>query len=139
VTEPPLSVADFPAPEPLPQAHVFLGDVDVRVELARTPGEIRRGLMWRRYLPRNAGMLFLFEEPERQVFWMRNTYVALDMIFIGADLMVVGIVENAAPLSDEDRAVETPSQYVLEVRAGFAREHGISIGAPVRFELPEER
>ena len=140
----PIAVVDS-APQPSPTAHVVLepeggAPVEVRVEIARTPRERRRGLMWRRYLARDAGMLFVFEAPEQQVFWMRNTFVSLDMIFIGADRRVVGIVEDATPLTEEDRAVEAPSQYVLEVRAGFSREHGVSIGTPVQFvDVAEER
>jgi len=84
-------------------------------------------------------MLFIFDEPEVQSFWMRNTYLRLDIIFIGADRSVVGIVENAAPLTEEPRAVEAQSQYVLEVHGGFAAEHAIALGDTVRFEgLSEE-
>lgn len=99
----------------------------------------RRGLMHRRTMPADAGMLFVFQEPGVQSFWMRDTYLRLDMIFIGADQTVVGLVENAAPLTDEDRAIDAESQYVLEVHGGFARRHRISTGTRVRFEgLPED-
>ena len=106
----------------------------VSVELARTPAERSRGLMYRKHLDAEAGMLFLFEEPQQLTFWMRNTYVPLDMIFIESSLRVLGVVENAEPLTETSRSVPGQSQYVLEVNAGFSREHGIGPGTMVRFE-----
>ena len=110
------------------------GPVRVRVEIAKDPATRERGLMYRRQMDEDAGMVFLFDAPEVQVFWMKNTYLPLDMIFIGADMRVAGIVENAEPLTLTGRQVDLPSQYVLEVNAGFSRRHGIGPGAPVRFE-----
>jgi hypothetical protein len=78
-------------------------------------------------------MLFLFERPEQLSFWMRNTYIPLDMIFIEPGMTVLGIVENAEPLTDTARSVPGLSQYVLEVNAGFSRRHGITAGTVVRF------
>jgi len=115
------------------------GSVSVDVEVAATGALRRRGLMFRRTMPRDSGMLFVFDEPEVQSFWMRNTHLRLDIIFIGADRRVVGVVENAVPFTDDSRAVEGESQYVLEVHGGFAAEHSIGAGCPVRFEgLSEE-
>lgn len=105
--------------------------VRVWVEIARTDAERARGLMWRRELADDAGMLFLFEQEELQSFWMKNTLIPLDMIFIRGDLTVAGIVENAAPLSLESRSVGVPSKYVLEVNGGWARRHGVEAGTPV--------
>lgn len=105
----------------------------VRVELARTPAERSRGLMHRKHLDRDAGMLFLFDAPQQLTFWMRNTYVPLDMIFIESSLRILGIVENAEPLTETSRFVPGQSQYVLEVNAGFSREHGLGPGTAVRF------
>jgi uncharacterized membrane protein (UPF0127 family) len=106
----------------------------VGVELARTQSERSRGLMYRKHLDPDAGMLFLFEAPQQLTFWMRNTYVALDMIFIEPTLRVLGVVENAEPLTESHRFVPGASQYVLEVNAGFARKHGIGPGTSVRFQ-----
>lgn len=108
--------------------------VSVKVELATTPDERRLGLMHRQHLDADAGMLFLFDAPAPLSFWMRNTYIPLDMIFIKQDLTVLGVVENAEPLTDTSRNVPGLSQYVLEVNAGFARAHGIAAGTTVRFE-----
>lgn len=107
--------------------------VRVRVEIARTPAETARGLMFRRHLEADAGMLFIFPRPQHLTFWMRNTYIPLDMIFITSERRVLGVVENATPLTDDPREVPGESQYVVEVNAGFAREHGIGPGTPVRF------
>ena len=108
--------------------------VRVRVELAQKEQERRVGLMYRKHLDAEAGMLFLFEAQQPLTFWMRNTYVPLDMIFITDALAVLGVVENAEPLTDAPRAVAGMSRYVLEVNAGYSRSHGIAGGTLVRFE-----
>jgi uncharacterized membrane protein (UPF0127 family) len=105
----------------------------VDVELARTAQERQRGLMYRKHLSADEGMLFLFEEPQQLTFWMRNTYVPLDMIFIETEMRVLGVVENAEPLTETSRFVPGQSQYVLEINAGLSREHGIGPGTLVRF------
>jgi len=78
-------------------------------------------------------MLFLYQNEDIRHFWMRNTLIPLDMIFISADLRVVGIVENAEPQTETIRQVPQPSQYVLEVNGGYAAAHGIAAGTPVEF------
>jgi uncharacterized membrane protein (UPF0127 family) len=108
--------------------------VAVTVEIASTPRERQRGLMYREDLAADAGMLFIFEAPQQLSFWMHNTYIPLDMIFIKADLTVLGVVENTTPLSDDSCSVPGPSQFVLEVNALFARRHGIAAGT--RVQLP---
>ena len=106
----------------------------VRVELARDDAERARGLMYREKLDDDAGMLFLFPVAEDHGFWMKNTLIALDMIFIGEDGRVVGVVENAAPRSLDLRSVGAPSRYVLEVNGGWAARRGVRKGDKVRFE-----
>ena len=108
--------------------------VRVRVELARTPEEQARGLMYRRSLPEDGGMLFLFDRAEPRRFWMRNTYIPLDMIFLDDQRVVVGIEENTVPLDETGRGPDRPAQYVVEVKGGYARSHGIGIGARAQFE-----
>jgi hypothetical protein len=110
----------------------------VTVDIARTPDQIQRGLMYRRDLPADHGMLFLMGEERIQSFWMRNTYIPLDMIFIGKDMLVAGVVENTTPLTDDSRKVDKPSYYVLEVNAGWAKAHHIGPGTPVRFKNVKE-
>jgi hypothetical protein len=106
----------------------------VTVELARTDAERERGLMHRRTLADGQGMLFLFAESERRAFWMKNTLIPLDMIFVDDGGRVVGIVENAQPLTLAPRAPGVPSRYVLEVPGGWSARHGVAPGARVRFE-----
>ena len=106
----------------------------VRVELARTDAERARGLMWREKLDPDAGMLFLFEESALHGFWMKNTLISLDMIFIGEDGRIVGVVERAAPGTTTPREVGAPSRYVLEVNGGWSAARGVRAGDRVRFE-----
>src|SRR5512144_1336235 len=87
--------------------------VPFKVELAITAAEHERGLMFREHLDPDAGMLFISDSPHPQVFWMKNTLIPLDMIFIGADWRIAGIVENAEPKTLTSRDVGVPSQYVL--------------------------
>jgi uncharacterized membrane protein (UPF0127 family) len=104
-----------------------------RVELARTPAEHSRGLMYRPHLDPDAGMLFLFEHQEVQSFWMKNTLIPLDMLFINRNRMIVGIVENAEPQTLSARKVDEPSQYVLEIGGGVVARLGIRPGTTVEF------
>lgn len=138
-TAPSTAAAAPSTDEPREQPRVWLEPpgrepVAVDVEVARTPAETQRGLMFRRQMAPNAGMIFLFARPRQMTFWMRNTYIPLDMVFITSEMRVLGVVENATPETDDAREVEGISQYVLEVNAGFAREHGIVPGTAVRFE-----
>jgi uncharacterized membrane protein (UPF0127 family) len=107
--------------------------LSVPVELARTPAEQQRGLMYRDKLDPQKGMLFLFPAEQQQVFWMKNTLIPLDIIFITAQRTVLGVAENAEPLTTSPRSVPGMSQYVLEVVGGFAKQHRISPGTPVEF------
>lgn len=102
--------------------------VTVRVEVVRTPEERQRGLMYRKHLEPDAGMLFIFERSQQLTFWMRNTYLPLDMIFVTDDMTVLGIVENATPLTEAPRSVPGLARYVVEVNAGFSRQHGLAAG-----------
>jgi uncharacterized protein len=107
--------------------------IPIRVELARTEPERERGLMFRNHLDPDAGMLFLFPRPGPLTFWMKNTFVPLDMVFIDENKRVLGIVENAVPETEVPRRVPGESQFVLEVVGGLTRQLGISAGTPVDF------
>ena len=98
------------------------------VELALTPSEQERGLMFRRELPEGQGMLFDFGREQPTSFWMKNTYVPLDMIFIRADGTIRRIAENTVPLSEALVPSGGPVRAVLEVVAGTARKLGIAAG-----------
>jgi uncharacterized membrane protein (UPF0127 family) len=111
---------------------------EVTVEIASTGRQIQRGLMYREYMPPEHGMLFLMREERVHSFWMRNTLIPLDMIFIGKDMKVAGVVANAEPLTDTSRRVNAPSYWVLEVNGGWAAAHHVQAGTPVRFrDVPE--
>lgn len=101
----------------------------IAAETAVTPRAQSLGLMYRRKLNANAGMLFVYFEMKVRSFWMKNTYIPLDMIFIDDEGRVVGILENVPPSNNIPRSVGVPSQYVLEVNAGTARLLGIVPGA----------
>jgi uncharacterized membrane protein (UPF0127 family) len=109
------------------------GELHVKVELARAEPERQRGLMFRQSLEGGRGMLFLFEHPEHLKFWMKNTYIPLDMIFISADRRIVGIEQNAEPLTLQPRGPDADSQFVLEVPGGWTLAHGVEPGQNVRF------
>ena len=109
------------------------GTVDVALEVADTPEKQQRGLMYRSALPDGHGMLFVFDDDVDHTFWMKNTLIPLDMLFIASDGRVVGVHANATPLSTASIAVGTPSRFVLEVPGGYAASHGIAPGARVEF------
>jgi uncharacterized membrane protein (UPF0127 family) len=109
------------------------GVPSVVVELASTDPERERGLMFRTHLAKNGGMLFLPDGPPRvQTFWMKNTCIALDMLFISDKGEVVGILENVPPMNLDQRSVHIPSSYVLEVNAGWCESNGVTAGQRVK-------
>jgi len=136
VLPPPASAAACPPdPDGIPQlktAQVAFpeatGNPKVEVELVTQEHEIQRGLMYRRTMAEDHGMLFRLGERRDHTFWMHNTCMPLDMLFVDDDGMVVGIVEGATPLTDTTRSVGCPSTWVLEVNAGWTRRHGVRAG-----------
>jgi uncharacterized protein len=98
------------------------------VELATNAAEHTLGLMFRKELPEGHGMLFDFKTEQQVQFWMHNTYISLDMIFIAADGRIVHIAENAKPMSDDLIPSVRPVRGVLEVIAGTVRKFGIAPG-----------
>ena len=101
------------------------------IELATTPGERALGLMYRRAMPGDAGMLFLYDPPQPIEMWMRNTIIPLDMVFIGADRKVRRIESNTEPFSTQLISSEGAVQGVLEVNAGTAETIGLKAGDEV--------
>ena len=123
----------------LPRGFVTLHDLygglhRLSVELATNDAARERGLMWRTKLADGEGMLFIFPDSEHHTFWMKNTLIPLDMIFIGEDDKVVGVVQNAEPRSLDPREVDGLSRYVLEVPAGWSQKAGIGPGSAVEIE-----
>lgn len=109
------------------------GPVAVEVELALTPESQARGLMWRQEMGANQGMLFIFPKAEPRAFWMKNTPLPLDIIYIGEDRRIVHIARDTQPYSENSIPSRGPSRYVLEVNAGFTAQHGVDAGAEVQF------
>jgi len=105
------------------------------VELAANDEERSRGLMFRKELPEGRGMLFDFEREQPVSFWMHNTYIPLDMIFIRGDGRILRIAENTEPLSDRLVPSGGPVRAVLEVIAGTAKKLGIEAGDRVESPL----
>jgi uncharacterized membrane protein (UPF0127 family) len=128
------------APPPPPQAPdtrptvTFGNGASVRVEVVDTEPKIERGLMYREHLPPDDGMLFLLQIEQDWKFWMRNTLIPLDIIFITRDLTVAGVAANAEPRTDTLRSVGVPSLYVVEVNGGWCATHHVAAGSPVKFD-----
>jgi uncharacterized membrane protein (UPF0127 family) len=101
------------------------------IELANTPAERALGLMYRRALPADAGMLFLYDKPQPLTMWMRNTFIPLDMVFIGVDGKVHRIESRTEPFSTQLISSEGAVQGVLELNAGTAANIGLKAGDEV--------
>ena len=113
-------------------------EVSFQVEVAATPNARELGLQYRRELASDRGMLFVFPEQRENAFWMKNTPIPLDMLFIDRQRKIVGIVYDAVPFSLDSRSVPAASQYVLEINGGLSRRYELAIGDVVRFEnVPE--
>ena len=107
------------------------GDHNFDIELATTDQERAIGLMFRRSLPENGGMLFLYEQPQPAAMWMKNTLIPLDMVFISADGTVHRIERNAEPFSLAVIPSEGPIAGVLELKGGEADKIGLKRGDKV--------
>jgi hypothetical protein len=99
-----------------------------RVEIAATPGQQARGLMYRQEMAADAGMLFLFPDDRVLSFWMKNTLIPLDMLFLAADGRIVHIHPRAEPLSLTPIRSPGPARAVLEINGGLSQRLGIRAG-----------
>lgn len=126
-----------PAAECAPDRVTVLGedrDHVFRIELAMTPEEQSQGLMFRPSMPEDAGMLFVFEPPRQAAFWMRNTMISLDIIFVGADGRIVNIAERAVPFSEKTLRSDGIVRAVLEINGGLSSELGFGPGTQLIHE-----
>lgn len=114
------------------------GPVRFNVEIADDPAERARGLMFRESLADDHGMLFHFQRPERASFWMRNTVISLDIIFIGLDGRILNIAERTTPYSEASIPAAGLTRGVLEIRGGRAAELNIRPGDRVRHRIFEQ-
>jgi uncharacterized membrane protein (UPF0127 family) len=110
----------------------------LEVEVARDEAMRERGLMYRRHLPENRGMLFDFGREQSVLMWMKNTYIPLDMIFISRNGRVTHIEANTEPLSEAIISSQGPAFAVLEVNAGVAAKIGLKPGDQVQHSLFEK-
>lgn len=114
---------------------------EFHLEIAATRAERGKGLMFRKPgdMKRDEGMIFIFPKQEIQSFWMKNTYISLDMLFVNDKYEVVGVIRDVPILNDIPRKVTRPSTFVVELLAGVAKQHNISVGNTliVDKKLPE--
>jgi uncharacterized membrane protein (UPF0127 family) len=104
-----------------------------RVEVAVTPQEQAKGLMFRTEMGRDEGMLFPYDQPRTLSFWMRNTVIPLDLVFIDEQHRIINIAENTTPYSEESIVSAAPGVAVLELNGGRTRELGIVAGNKVEW------
>jgi uncharacterized membrane protein (UPF0127 family) len=135
----------LPPPAATGAANAFTGSLTIEtpsgerryaLEIADDHFETQRGLMCRTEMRPDWGMLFLLEETRLQSFWMKNTLMPLDMVFLTEDWTIAGIVPDVPPRTLDPRGVNTPSRYVLELVAGEARRAGLAAGQRARFYRP---
>jgi len=116
--------------------HRVLRKFPFEVWVADTPARAQQGLMFVSDLPETRGMVFPLPAPRVETMWMRNTYIELDMLFIGADGKVTKIIERAQPLSDAILSSERPVTAVLELKGGEAKKLGLAPGDSVTWQKP---
>ena len=118
----------------LPTKTCFKEDLCIELEIASTPEEQMRGLMFRESLEENQGMLFIYDSENMKKFWMKNTLIPLDMIWVNNDLKIVHI-EHAVPCIEEECISYTPiaeAKYVIEVNKGFTEKNNININDSIQ-------
>ncbi len=111
-------------------------EIKIEVEVADDDEEIMRGLMFKEFLDKKAGMLFIFEDEKERAFWMKNTLIPLDIIFISENLEIVDI-EYAVPCREdpcENYVSKDKAKYVLEVNGNFTSKRGIKVGDKVKIQ-----
>ena len=118
-------------PQKLAQVRLNAGIHNINAELASTPQQREIGLMFRNAMPANDGMLFVFEQPGQQCFWMRNTLIPLSVAFIGDDGSVVNI-DDMKPQTLDSHCSAKPVRFVLEMNEGWFAKRGIKIGSRLR-------
>lgn len=106
---------------------------ELDIEIADTPYERETGLMYRQSMEANQGMLFIFNGEAQRSFFMKNTYIPLDIIFYSSDSTVVSFHENAQPLDETSIPSNQPAQFILELNAGKVQEWNIETGDKMRF------
>jgi hypothetical protein len=115
--------------------HTYGGAIiPLSIEVAASEPARTQGMMFRKYLEENAGMLFVFPDMADRHFWMKDTYISLDMLFIDDQGRILGMVESAEPGTTTTQTIGQKSKYVLEVNGGWAARHGVQPGDRVIFD-----
>ena len=109
--------------------------IHLDIEIAKTDYEVQTGLMYRKDMGDRQGMLFVFEDEAPHSFYMKNTLIALDILFIDSDLKIVNIHRDAQPLNEAGIPSGGPVQYVLEVKAGMSERWGLEEGDRIQYEI----
>jgi len=107
--------------------------ISIDIEVAKSTFEIEQGLMYRRSLPANGGMLFVFDNADYRTFWMKNTYLSLDILFLNEDKEIIRISKETSPLSEFSIPSGGKAMYVVEVLAGFTDAYQINVGDHISF------
>lgn len=107
---------------------------EFNTEVAATPEQQQIGMMYRTSMKQDDAMLFVFDGQTFRSFWMKNTLIPLDMLFINSDKQIVDINHNAVPESTTTFTSSAPAKYVLEITGGYCQEHGINVGDMVWFD-----
>ncbi len=105
----------------------------IDIEIAENNEEHEKGLMYRAYLPDSTGMLFIFENESLRNFWMKNTIIPLDIIYLDSNKKIISIAENTTPYSEEGIPSLGVAKYVVEVNAGFTKRNNIQKGDEISF------
>lgn len=112
--------------------------ITAQVEIADTEAEQEYGLMNRTSMPQDHGMLFIFDYQANLSFWMKDTLIPLDMVFLDSNDRIVDIYKNATPLSEYVYTSKSPSKYVIELNGGYCDTHGIKIGDNVSINIVKD-
>jgi len=108
--------------------------IEITIEIAESEQARNQGLMYRHTLESRAGMLFMFPDEALRLFYMKNTIIPLDIIFVNRKKEIVSMQKNATPYSLKILPSEKPAHYAVEVNAGFCEEHGIAVGDTISFK-----
>ena len=104
------------------------------IEFARDDYERETGLMYRKTMKDNQAMLFIFQDEQPRYFWMKNTYMPLDIIYINTGKKIVNIAKNAQPMDETSLPSRLPAQYVLEIKAGLSDDYALKKGDKVSWK-----
>lgn len=137
----PVNTENMPEPKFQKEGELYFqsaegGKAISKIDIEKADTEVDRqfGLMFRKSMPEDQGMLFLFETTEQKSFWMRNTYIPLDIMFVDENGVINTIHENAKTLNDTSLPSNGPAKYVVEVIGGYAQKHGIKVGDKISWQ-----